>query len=78
VDPERQQEEATYDFIRTWGKMLLVVASWPVLFLVVFFMYLQFPIIALILFAVLFLVWVRVLTLPGVLRSNFGGKRNRH
>lgn len=77
MDPEREQEEAAYDFIRAWGRMLLVVASWPVLFLIVFFMYLQFPLIALVLFAVLFLAWVRVLTLPGALRSNFGGKRNR-
>lgn len=77
MDPEREQEEAAYDFIREWGRMLLVVASWPVLFLIVFFMYLQFPLIALVLFAVLFLAWVRVLTLPGALRSNFGGKRNR-
>lgn len=77
MDLERRQEEAAYDFIRAWGKMLLVVVSWPMLFLIVFFTYLPFPVIALALFAVLALAWVRVPTLPGGLRSNFGGKRNR-
>lgn len=79
MDPEVEveREDRAHRFIREWGKMVLVVGTFPLLFLATFFMYLQFPIFALVIFAVVILVWAWLLTVPNRLRSSFGGKRNR-
>jgi len=76
--PDWQREHRVYENVSLWGSVLLVLAIWPILFLVVFLGYLNFPVITLLLMAAIFLTWRFLRTLPRNLRSSASGKRNSH
>jgi len=76
--PDWQREHRIYETVSVWGSALLVLAIWPILFLVIFLGYLNFPVITLLLMAAIFLTWRFLRTLPRTLRSSASGKRHSH
>ena len=76
--PPEWREHRIYEVLSVWGGVLLVLAVWPVLFLVIFLGYLQFPVVLLLVMAAAFLTWQFFRNLPRRLRSSVSGEHDRH
>jgi len=72
------REHRIYEIVSVWGGVILVLAIWPILFLVVFLGYLNFPVVTLLMIGAGFFTWRFLRTLPHTLRSSVNGEHDRH
>lgn len=72
------REERIRQLITSWGSVAIVLVTWPILFLLILFGYLNYPVVTLVLIGGGFLAWRSIRRWPGALRRIISGKYRQY